>query len=138
MHSLLRIELAVIGLFILMKLSRKTVLAMTDNELIRVIFFSFPNLAEGIVGVLVLTILLLGFLRIGIKVLSPKDTVVYIIAVLGAAVYVLSQEFKLHNLGGKNIFDVNDVYFSLIGLLLGAFILYCIQPSIAIPTDENG
>jgi hypothetical protein len=47
-----------------------------------------------------------------------KPIYVYSIAVLIAGVYVLLQEFKVHDLGGANVFDLYDVVFSCLGLIL--------------------
>lgn len=49
---------------------------------------------------------------------NVKDTYLHIIAVGIAAIYVLSQEFKFHNLGGNNVYDLYDVIASIIGLSL--------------------
>lgn len=59
-----------------------------------------------------------------------KTPVLYILATLLAAIYVLTQEFKVHNLGGNNVFDWNDVGFSLIGLVTGYLCLRIVKPSI--------
>tara|TARA_R110002072_G_scaffold37556_4_gene109712 strand:+ start:5653 stop:5820 length:168 start_codon:yes stop_codon:yes gene_type:complete len=35
-----------------------------------------------------------------------------------AAIFVITQEMKFHNFGGKNIYDFNDVIASIIGLIV--------------------
>ena len=49
-----------------------------------------------------------------------------------AGVYVLLQEFKIHNLGGNNVFNSTDVFFSILGLVVSIFLLYYIKPSLPI------
>lgn len=51
-------------------------------------------------------------------------------AVILAGIYVITQELKVHNLGGNNVFDPNDVVFSCIGLLIGYMIIIRIKPQI--------
>ncbi len=46
-----------------------------------------------------------------------NDQTIYLIATLAAAVYVILQEFKIHNLGGANTYDPYDVVASIIGLI---------------------
>ena len=46
-----------------------------------------------------------------------KETSIYLISVSLAALYVISQELKFHNLGGNNVYDVNDVIASVLGLV---------------------
>jgi len=49
---------------------------------------------------------------------SVSDTYIHILAVSIAAIYVISQELKFHNLGGNNVYDLYDVIASLIGLVI--------------------
>ncbi|MEM7574511.1 MAG: hypothetical protein AAF433_16525 [Bacteroidota bacterium] len=60
---------------------------------------------------------------------------IYLLAVLLAAIYVTTQELKIHNLGGANIYDPNDLIFSGIGLLTGAFLVFRLQPKWVNPAD---
>jgi hypothetical protein len=39
-------------------------------------------------------------------------------ATLIAGTYVLAQEFKLHSVGGNNVYDFNDVLASILGLVV--------------------
>ena len=88
-------------------------------EFFQIIVFSLPNLVEAIVGTLILTgILLLLRQHFSKTVGHIKDTCIYLIAVGIVAIYVISQEFKFHDLGGNNVYDVYDVIASIIGLSL--------------------
>ena len=52
------------------------------------------------------------------------------LATAAAAVYVILQEFKIHNLGGENVYDPYDVVFSVIGLITAYLILHTLKPRI--------
>jgi len=39
-------------------------------------------------------------------------------AVVLAAIYILSQELKFHNLGGNNVYDPYDLMASIVGLAI--------------------
>jgi len=88
-------------------------------EFFQIIVLSIPNLIEAIVGTLI-SIGVLFQLRqyIGMEVGIFNDKIVYLAAVSIAGLYVISQEFKFHNLGGNNVYDPYDVYASIIGLIL--------------------
>jgi len=88
-------------------------------EFFQIIVLSIPNLIEAIVGTLI-SIGVLFQLRqyIGMEVGNFNDKIVYLAAVSIAGLYVISQEFKFHNLGGNNVYDPYDVYASIIGLIL--------------------
>lgn len=51
------------------------------------------------------------------------DLAVYLLATIIAGTYVLTQEFNLHALGGRNVYDPYDAVASLIGLV-GMFLLF--------------
>jgi len=91
-----------------------------ENEASRameVFVYSLPNFCEAVMGVLFLTnILLIG----NYKFLDDRinENLIYVTATISAAFYVILQEMKFHNLGGQNIYDFNDVVFSIIGLVL--------------------
>lgn len=98
---------------------RPWVLGNELPEFFQIVVFSIPNLVEGIVGTLALTGILLQLRQyFNKKAGKVNDTIVYLIAVSMAGVYVLSQEFKFHNLGGNNVYDPYDVIASIIGLSL--------------------
>lgn len=89
---------------------------------------SLPNFFEGIVGVITLTFIGLWLQHRNKK--KIKRNLIYILATITASIYVITQEFKLHNLGGNNVFDMYDVVFSIIGLFIGYLIIVYIQPEI--------
>ncbi len=94
---------------------------VVENELptfFQIVVFSIPNLIEAVFGVLILTGLLLQFRPYFEKTKLIKDTTIYLLAVGLAGVYVISQEYKFHNLGGNNVYDPYDVAASMMGLLL--------------------
>ena len=98
-----------------------------DNDLpalFKVFTLSIPNFIEGVMGTIVITGLLhlaqqrLGWLQ------NANGKMIYIISVACASIYVITQEFKIHNLGGQNTYDPNDVIASIIGLIF-IFVLMC-------------
>ena len=127
--QLARIEIFVIVLFVVMKMTRPYVLENTESLGLHILFLSFPNLAEGIIGVLTSTILLLAIRR-SLKLEFLSDSAIYLVAVVFSTIYVLLQEFKIHNLGGNNVYDVNDVIFSVMGLSIGFGIVWTLRPTI--------
>ena len=127
---LARIQLAAIILFASLKFIRPSVLESNAPEWIKVSLLSLPNFFEAVIGILLLT----GIgLYLNGSVFSPgrqiKPMIIYTLALVLAAVYVLTQEFKIHNLGGNNVFDINDVIFSIAGLLVGFLIVLIIKPA---------
>jgi phosphatidylserine synthase len=86
----------------------------------------------GITRVLAISLILLVLFRQVLKKHKPTDNIVYILAFFMAGVYVLLQEFKIHNLGGNNVFNSTDVFFSILGLVVSIFLLYYIKPSLPI------
>ena len=93
-----------------------------ENELpepFQIIVFSIPNLIEAIVGTLITTGILLQLREHFSKTIGYiKDTYVHLMGVGISSIYVISQEFKFHNLGGNNVYDFYDVIASIIGLSL--------------------
>jgi len=80
--------------------------------------YSLPNFIEAIMG----TMLISGILfflrqRQTNQRFQIADSTIYLTATLMATVYVLTQEFNLHNIGGDNVFDSNDVIASIVGLI---------------------
>ena len=129
---LARIQIATIVLFVVNKmLVRPFVLERDFSEPFRVFVFSFPNLCEAVVGTLTLTYI---GLFINYRRLQPsrriRDGYLYLMATLIAAVYVILQELKIHNLGGENVYDPFDVLFSVIGLVIAYSILILLKPTV--------
>ncbi len=118
----LRVIFGVVVLFMINKfLLRPYVLASDFPEAVNIFVLSFPNFCEAICGSLLLA-------NIGLSLKSRftwalKNKHIYFASTLFAAVYVLTQEMKIHNLGGRNVYDPFDLLFSVIGLLIAAVIL---------------
>ncbi|MFK7972842.1 MAG: hypothetical protein AB8F95_20900 [Bacteroidia bacterium] len=125
-RKMVRIQIAVLILFVFFKWIRSYILAGDSPELCKLFLLSFPNFCEGVIGVLTLT----GFGIYLNKGFSIKHRLVYIIAILLAAIYVITQELKIHNLGGNNVYDPNDLIFSIVGLLVGSIIIFRLKPEI--------
>ncbi|MEX2604945.1 MAG: hypothetical protein WD361_12105 [Gracilimonas sp.] len=84
---------------------------------------SIPNLLEAIIGTLLLTGIFLQLHQSFSKRSRPvKDIYIHIFAVINAAIYVLSQELRFHNLGGNNVYDPYDFAASVTGLI-GTFVV---------------
>ena len=107
-------------LFVLNKIQiRPWVLDHSTPYFLKVIVWSFPNFAEAVLGSTMITALLfLLKIKWFSNVESVKDNYIYLLAVSLASVYVLTQEIKWHNLGGRNVYDPNDFIASILGLLL--------------------
>ncbi|NNE26959.1 MAG: hypothetical protein HKN09_08965 [Saprospiraceae bacterium] len=124
--KLARIQLLILVPFVFLKLIRPAVLENSSSEALKIFLLSAPNMFEGVMGVLILT-------GIGLylsQYLKLKPTLVYISAIILTGVYVLTQEFKIHNLGGNNVYDPNDVIFSIIGILIGVTIVFRLKPKL--------
>ena len=125
-----RIQFLVIGVFAIFKFIRPPLIESQAPEILKVFLFSFPNFCEAIIGVLTLTILGLIANKNLKEPRRLRAKSIYILATLLAAVYVISQELKFHNLGGNNVYDPMDVVFSVAGLLLGYLLLKKMKPII--------
>ncbi len=130
-RKIARIQIVIIIVFIIFKAIRRTVLENNPPELFKLFLLSFPNFCEAIVGVLTLTMIGL-YIN---KKLKLQNDLIYLIASILAAIFVITQEVKIHNLGGNNIYDPNDVLFSIIGLTIGFVIVKRIKPNIQPETE---
>lgn len=85
--------------------------------LMRVFTLSVPNFIEAVMGTLVITgnLLLLQQKTDWLSKCSERS--IQLIAVTLAGAYVITQELKIHNLGGRNTYDPNDVIASALGLV---------------------
>lgn len=129
--KLARIQIMLVFLFIILKFIRPTILNGSTYNWVKIMFLSLPNFFEAIIG----TFLLTGIsLYINFRILPEKIKIsinkLYILATILAGVYVIAQELKIHNLGGNNVYDINDIIFSFIGLITGYFMIRRIQPKI--------
>ena len=112
--------------FVLNKLVVRPALSGTEVRALEVFIYSFPNFCEAVMGVTLVSLLLLT-VRVRLASLRPiGDRAIYLVATVFSAAYVISQEFGVHNLGGNNVFDPNDVVASVIGLAVtcGLYLRY--------------
>lgn len=126
--KLARIQIYIIILFVFGKGVLRPYLLEGDFPLFMDIFvLSLPNFFEGITGVLSLTFIGL-YLNHRFNKHRLSNLMIYLLAVILATVFVLTQEFKLHNLGGNNVYDPYDVLFSIVGLCIGYLIILKLKP----------
>jgi len=135
--KLARIQFALIGLFVLFKLIRPSLLESNSPEWVRITLLSLPNFFEAVIGVLILT----GIgLYLNLRVLSKKRRIgrnlLYAIVPIIGGIYVITQEMKIHNLGGNNVYDINDIIFSVVGLLIGYLFIIVTKPNIYPVSEE--
>ncbi len=131
LRRIIRLQILMIVVFILGKgVLRPAVLKRDAPAWLDIFVLSFPNFCEAIVGTITVTgLLLMANARMLSATRQVSDTVIYILATGIAAVYVILQEFKVHNLGGNNVYDPYDVLFSIIGLVVSWFILNRMRPT---------
>jgi len=110
---------------------RPFVLENDYGGILKIFVLSYPNFCEAVAGTIMLFFFLLiinsKFKR---KKFKLQEKYMPYVSVLIAGIYVLLQEFKVHNLGGNNVFDIYDVIFSLVGLITILCILIHIGPKI--------
>lgn len=128
--KLVRIQIVLTVLFVFFKLIRPTVLKSQAPENFKKMLLSLPNFFESFIGILILTGIGL-FLndRLNRKNQFQAKTI-YIVASILAGIYVITQELKIHNLGGNNVYDQNDLVYSGIGLLVGYWLVFTLKPRI--------
>lgn len=138
-QKLVRIQLGVIAAFIFIKfIVRPAVVSGDYWSALQVFVLSFPNLCEAIIGTLTLTYIGLYLnTRNIIPGIKMKALVIYLLATILAGIYVILQEFKIHNLGGKNVYDPYDVLFSIFGLMIGYLLLVLLKPRIRMASDPG-
>ncbi len=117
---LARIQIGIIVLFVINKLLIRPFVVERDfSAPFQIFVLSFSNFCEAIVGTMTVTYLCLV---LNYRFLSPmsrvKESIIYVAATVLAGVYVILQEFKIHNLGGENVYEPYDVLFSIIGLVV--------------------
>lgn len=136
--KLARIQIGVIVLFAILKLIRPSVLDSDSPELLKLCLLSLPNFFEGIIGVLTLTAIGLYLNdKLPKKIIRLTNFFIYVLATVLAGIYVLTQEFKIHNIGGNNVFDQNDVIFSIAGLMVGLAIVIWLWPTVDRNTEMD-
>ena len=129
--KLARIQIVFIALFAFFKLIRPSVLESNAPEWMKLTLLSLPNFFEAVVGILILTCLGAYLNR---RVLNEKWQIgrnpLYALVFIIGSIYVITQELKIHNLGGHNVFDENDIVFSIFGLITGILIVISVKPQI--------
>ena len=89
-----------------------------------VLLGSIPNFLEPLVGLPALTGILLLLRQDRLPFLQKlSERSVYFLSVFLGACYVITQELRIHNLGGNNVYDPNDLVASVIGLLFMLFLM---------------
>ena len=84
---------------------------------IEVTLYSFPNTAEAVIGMTTVV----GLLFVARSAARPRfdgvpDRGLYALGAILTGLYVISQELKLHHIGGDNVYDPYDVAASVVGL----------------------
>ena len=78
---------------------------------------SVPNTLEALIGTTWLAVAAMTARRRGVRGISRmREVTIYSVVTVLAAVYVITQELKIHDLGGRNLYDPMDVVGSVIGL----------------------
>ncbi|MDW3192304.1 MAG: hypothetical protein R8G66_08065 [Cytophagales bacterium] len=83
------------------------------------ISYSVPNFIEAVMGTFIVT----GFLTYYGWTWFRNMTVLQLIGVVLAGVYVITQELKIHNIGGNNVYDLNDLFASIFGLVFSFLLI---------------
>ncbi|MEP1307662.1 MAG: hypothetical protein ABJK11_10060 [Balneola sp.] len=87
-------------------------------EFLKIFANSFPNFVEAYLGTFTIaSLMLLGKILDYSWFKNLSNRVIYLASTMLAAIFVITQEMKIHNLGGENIYDFNDVVASVIGLI---------------------
>lgn len=122
---ILRLYALLFVVFVLNKFwIRPWILENNMPQLFDIIVLSLPNFIEAVMG----TISIAGIL-LYIQFRYPKnfgawnEKTIYFIAIFLTGIYVVLQEFKIHNLGGRNTYDPWDVVASVLGLMVTGVVL---------------
>jgi uncharacterized membrane protein YadS len=128
--KLVRLQIVLVVLFIFFKAIRPSALNSDSPEQFKTMLLSLPNFFESVIGTLLLTAigLVLNSKLNAARQVRPQ--IVYIVAVAAGGVYVVTQELKIHNIGGENVYDQNDVIYSLIGLVSAYLMIIYKKPRI--------
>jgi len=129
-NILLRIQLLIIASYLVIKfLIRPIVIENEYTGLIKTFALSYPNFCEAIAGSIVIAFMLLIINgKFWKKDFRLKEKYIPLISILISGIYVLLQEFKIHNIGGRNVYDPYDVIFSILGLIIAFGLLLYIKP----------
>lgn len=137
--KLARIQALVLILFVLNKFLLRPYVLKGDLPAFAEIFvFSFPNLCEAVIGTITITYIALVLRDKGFPGFANlSDKLLYLGVTLVAGTYVILQEFKIHNLGGRNVYDPYDVLFSIVGLIIAYGLLVLIKPRTTIDVSNT-
>lgn len=134
-RTLIALEFVVLISFILLKfIIRPYVLKQAPGGIAEVFVLSYPNFCEAVVGAIVILLLLFTLQRRTWSI-RPEPNQAYLLSLGLTGVYTISQEYKIHNLGGENVFDIYDVYFSVAGLIFAAAVFFYLRPRIMNTTE---
>lgn len=134
--KLARVQIVVLVTFIANRFwLRPLVIREGYTGFARTFTFSYANFCEAIIGVCAIAFIgLYVYRRWVVDEKRAHVWTLYIGATILAAIYVILQECKIHNLGGNNVYDPFDVVFSIIGLLAAFAILAIMRPGM--PTQR--
>lgn len=111
---------------------RPHILSNDYPEIARLFVLSLPNLCEAIIGTfLVINALMCVNARYVKLERRWSEKGIYLATFLGSGIFVITQELKIHNLGGRNVYDPYDVLFSIFGLILSFVLLMYIRPQLS-------
>jgi len=104
---------------------RPLIIVNDAPQFLKIFTWSLPNFIEAVMGSIILTG---GLFSLQIRysaTFQPMNVYyIYTLTTFLTGVYVLTQEVKWHNLGGRNVYDPNDFMASILGLLF-MFGIYC-------------
>lgn len=116
---------AILALVICKSILRPWARAHKVPEIVTVLLGSIPNFLEPLVGLPALTGILLMLRHDRFKALQKlSERNIYFLSAFLGAIYVITQELRIHSIGGNNVYDPYDLIASVIGLLmmLGLFL----------------
>lgn len=102
---------------------RKLVVQDKLPKSIEILSYSIPNFLEAVMGTSLLVVILLILKRRMTYLEKVKDLTVILTAIALSSVFVITQELKYHNIGGRNVYDSNDLIASILGLLFIAYVI---------------
>ena len=130
------IFLGLLAFFVVNKfLLRPFILSTTTNTPLHIFTLSVPNFVEAVVGSFVIAGIFWQ-IRNRLSTLPGRvsNTHLFAFATVLAGIYVVTQELKWHNLGGRNVFDPYDLWASVIGLIVAFLLLQRYSPGPSEPS----
>lgn len=130
-RKLIRIQIFVIVLFIFFKWTRRPIIDFGVPEFVEITLYSLPNFWEAIAGTITLTAAgLVANHRLLLPEKRLKEQTIYLLSIILGGIFVITQELKIHNLGGDNIYDPYDLGFSIVGLIFSYLLFINLKPSV--------